>query len=136
MTPLGRVESVEGRASDFRKARRLGDAIPRLFKNHGDLYFLGSAERMAPVPAARLVHPASGRILEVSTNEHCIQIYTGMALDGTHVGKSGRPYSQYSGICLECEGYPDGDGHPELGSILVGPGMPQERTTRYAFLTD
>jgi aldose 1-epimerase len=137
LTPLGRTGSVIGRSNDFRQLRPLADAIPCLFQNHGDLYQVRGTEqkgaRSKPVPAARLVHPASGRILDVSTTEAYIQLYTGAALDGSVTGKSGAPYLRYAGVSLECEGYPDGANAPGMGDILLRPGEIRQQTTAYAF---
>ncbi len=133
MTPLSRVEPVAGTAADFSSSRRLGDAIPNLFARHGDCYVLPGGDALHL--AARLVEHASGRVLSVSTNEHCLQLYTGVSLDGPSVGKSGRPYLPFAGVCLECEGYPAGVDFPEFGNILVHPGFPQRRATHYAFST-
>ena len=134
MTPLGRTQPVAGSARDFSTPRRMGDAIPGLFRRHGDCYQLPDGERLSP--AARVIDPASGRTLDVSTTEFCLQFYTSAYLDCPSAGKSGRPYLPYDGFCLECQGYPAGVDFPEFGSILVAPGQPQRRTTRYAFSTD
>jgi aldose 1-epimerase len=140
MTLLGRIGSVTGRSNDFRQLRNLGDAIPTLFQSHGDLYRVrGSGQdgtRPKPVPAARLVHPASGRVLEVSTTETYMQLYTGAGLDGSLRGKSGARYPRHAGVCLECEGYPDGANASSLGDIILRPGHPQRHTTAYAFSTE
>lgn len=133
MTPLGRAESVVGKACDFRSARRLGDAIPHLFRKHGDCYKLPGGDALHV--AAQLTEPASGRTLSVSTNEFCLQLYSAAYLECENPGKAGRTYVPYAGVCLECEGYPAGVDFPEFGSILVEPGHPQDRTTRYAFST-
>ena len=133
MTPLARVKSVIGCACDFTSPRRLGDVIPRLFQNHGDLYLLKQPAHGTLAPAARLADPASGRVLTVSTTESCLQVYTGASLDGSLTGKSGRPYVRHAAICLECEGYPGAVEFPEFGSILVQPGQPVRRMTHYAF---
>lgn len=135
MTLLGRREPVVP-ANDFRHPRRVGDAIPRLHQRHGDLYFL-SREPASPrlFEAARVTDPVSGRILTVNTTESCLQFYTGVALDGSLTGKSGRPYGPHAGFCLECEGYPDGANTPALGDIILRPGTPLRRTTAYAFTT-
>jgi len=134
MTPLGRTEAVAGSACDFLSPRRLGDAIPHIFERHGDCYLLpGGHENYL---AARLSDPPSGRTLTVSTNERCLQLYTGANLGCPSAGKSGRPYLPFAGLCLECEGYPAGVDFPEFGCILVEPGQPQHRTTHYAFSTD
>lgn len=139
MTPLGCTGSVIGRSNDFRQLRNLGEAIPFLFQNHGDLYLVwGAEERGAqskPVIAARLVHPASGRVLEVSTTEAYIQLYTGSGLDGSFTGKSGARYARHAGVCLECEGYPDGANTSSMGDIILRPGDTKRQTTAYAFST-
>jgi aldose 1-epimerase len=137
MTLLGQVASVTGRANDFREPRNLGHAIPLLFQNYGDLYRIRRETPAAPVsriePAARLVHPASGRVLEVSTTETHLQLYTGAALDGSLTGKSGVAYARFAGVCLECEGYPDGANTPDLGDIILRPEHPRREATAYAF---
>ena len=137
LTPLGRTGSVIGRSNDFRQLRHLGDAIPFLFQNHGDLYHVRGTKlkgaRSKPVAAARLVHPASGRILDVSTTDAYIQLYTGAGLDGSVIGKSGARYARHAGLSLECEGYPDGENASSMGDILLRPGEIRQQTTAYAF---
>jgi aldose 1-epimerase len=71
--------------------------------------------------------------MEVSTTEDCLQLYTGAKLDGKLVGKSGRAYGPLGGLCLECEGYPDGANVPELGEIILRPGRVARQRSVYAF---
>lgn len=132
MTLSGERRSVVGEGNDFTSARRLGEALPRLFRAHGDLYLLPQP-RSAVI--ARVYEPQSGRLLEVSSDEHCLQLYTGVALDGTLVGKSGVRYGPHAALCLECQGYPDAAGLPEWGDILVRPGQTQRHRTVYQFST-
>lgn len=135
MTLLGKRTWVDGLGCDFRKGRRLGDALPDLLGAHGDLYFVDRPREDVGtlVPAARVVEPRSGRVLTVRTTEDCVQLYTGVSLDGSLRGKSGTPYGPHHGFCLECEGYPDGVNVPALGDIIVHPGQPRRHTTVYAF---
>jgi aldose 1-epimerase len=133
--PLGRTFAIAGTASDFNRPRRIGDAIPGLFGQHGDLYLVPRQASEEPVTAARLAHPASGRVLTVHTTERFLQFYTGAYIDCPQPGKSGVPYSAFAGVALECEGYSDGVNRPEFGDILVRPGIPQHRRTVYAFST-
>lgn len=138
MTLLGRVESVVDRGNDFRKPRKLGCALPLLFRNHGDLYRILQPtlqQRGKPklISAARLVHPGSGRALEVSTTADYLQLYSGSALDGSISEKSGARYARHAGVCIECEGYPDGANCPQMGDIILRPGSPRRDTTAYAF---
>lgn len=132
-TLLGRREPVDGRPGDLRVARRLGDVIPHLAGQHGDLYFVDRDAPAAMVTAARLTDPASGRVMTVRTTEDCIQLYTGTKLDGSIVGKGGRRYESLAGLCLECEGYPDGANVVALGDIILRPGQTLRQTTEYAF---
>jgi aldose 1-epimerase len=85
--------------------------------------------------AARLVHRQSGRVMTVLTNEACLQLYTGVGLDGSLIGKSGVPYRRCAGLCLECEGYPDGANTPGLGDVILRPDRPIHRRTLYQFST-
>lgn len=131
LTPLGRTVPVGGTVGDFSSPRRLGDAVPHLFQRHGDCYQLPGGDSLSL--AARVRDPVSGRELAVSTTESCLQIYTSAYLECASSGKSGRAYLPYTGLCLECHGYPAAVQYPEFGSILVEPGRPQRRATRYAF---
>lgn len=134
MALSGRREPVAGRPADLRSPRRLGDALPGIFKQHGDLYQVrrtASGDGLAL--AARARDPKSGRVMTVSTTEDYVQFYSAAVLDGTLRGKAGVAYGRYQGFCLECEGYPDGANVPALGDILVHPGRPRRGLTKYAF---
>ena len=135
MTLLGKVAKVNGRSNDFRSVRRLGDAIPLLYGNHGDLYRVryGAGSQLAPTPVARLVHRGAGLAMDVFTTNTHLQFYTGVGLDGSARGKSGVPYERHAGVCLECEGYPDGANSPEMGDIILRPAQVRREVTGYAF---
>ena len=130
---LGRRAPVTAPGNDFNQTQRIGDALPHLHKQHGDLYFLPPRSGLTQV--ARVEEPISGRVLNVRTDEPCLQFYTGVSLDDSMIGKSGQPYAPYAGLCLEAEGYPDGPNSPALGDILLRPGQTYRRTTVYAFST-
>ena len=130
---LGRREPVSP-ANDFRSPRRLGDALPGLFQRHGDLYFLDpDADDLS---AACVEDPVTGRVLCVTTSESCLQLYAGAVFGRLPVtGKGGLRYPAHAGLCLECEGYPDGANKSVLGDIILRPGNPVLQTTIYAFST-
>lgn len=127
-----RRERVGG-GNDFRTPRLLAEALPGLAAAHGDLYRLENHGRTARV--ARVEDPSSGRVLEVSTDCDHLQFYTGVMLDGTFTGKSGKPYGAHAGFCLECQGNPANTDPAAAGNILVQPGKPRVNTTIYAFST-
>jgi aldose 1-epimerase len=132
----GRMESAVRHGNDFRQPRRLGDMIPNLFQNHGDLYALPKRAGHELTQAARLEEPASGRVLTVSTTHNYLQLYTGRHLNGARAGKSGTAYGPYAGVCLECEGYPDVSNHALRKAVLLHPGQTQRHVTAYAFSTN
>ena len=137
MALLGKMAPVNGRDNDFRSPRRLGDAIPQLSGNHGDLYSVrevdGTDSELAPSPVARLVHPGTRLAMDVLTTNTHLQLYTGVGLDGSVCGKSGVPYARHGGVCLECEGYPDGANSPYMGDIILRPPDVRREITGYAF---
>lgn len=136
LTLTGRLEPVTRNGNDFRRARRLGDAIPLLFQQHGDFYRLPAHGVEERVPAARLKDPASGRVLAVSTTERYLQFYTGSHLNETRAGKSGKAYKAFAGVCLECQGYADVANEAMRGETLLHPGQMQRNATAYAFSVD
>ena len=74
--------------------------------------------------------PASGRVLEISTQEPGVQFYSGNFLDGTL--KSGdRVFSLRTGLCLEPQHYPDSPNRPDFPSTVLRPG--EEYMTRMNF---
>ena len=131
MTHLDTRKAVAGAGNDFSKPRRLGDMISKLWKQHGDNYFVRGNAGLNPV--ALLTDPKSGRKMEIFSTAPCVQFYTGVSLDGTLKGKSGRSYPRHGGLCLECQGYPNGINAPALGDIILRPGQTYRQTTVHKF---
>lgn len=134
MTLLNKLAPVDSTAADMRQPTRLGDVIPDLWEQHGDLYWLGESD--APKRIARVEDPASGRVMEVITDCTCLQTYFSTSFDGSFGGKSGRKYEQFGAFCMECEGYPEAANVDGFGDITVRPGEEQHTTTIYAFSTN
>mgnify|MGYP000840667504 FL=1 len=84
-------------------------------------------------PAARLISPATGIVLEVFTTEPGLQVYSGNYQDGTHVGKKGITYPYRGAICLESQHAPDSPNHPSWPSVLLNPGQPYQSRCIYQF---
>jgi aldose 1-epimerase len=125
---------VEGLPDDLRQPALLSDTLPRLTRGHGALYAVRQpAVAGELVRIATFTHPFSGRTLTCFTTHTHLQVYTASAFDGSMIGKSGKSYRKYAGLCLECHGYPNGANRPDLGDIILRPGAPQRHTTVYAF---
>ncbi|RJL24697.1 aldose epimerase family protein [Bailinhaonella thermotolerans] len=76
----------------------------------------------------RVAEPESGRVMEVTTTEPGVQLYTGAMLD-----PEATPYGPYAGFCLETQHYPDSPNRPEFPSTVLRPGEEFTSTTTYAF---
>ena len=86
--------------------------------------------------AARVVEPASGRVMEVQTTEPGMQFYTGNFLDSTLIGMSRRMYRQSDAFCLETQHFPDSPNQPGFPSTVLQPGEEYRSTTIYRFATE
>lgn len=128
--PTGEFRPVAGTAFDFRKPTAVGARVrdasdPQIVYGRGyDHNWVVSRERSAtPRVIAQLEDPASGRVMEVVSDQPGLQFYSGNFLDGTIVGKSGRLYRQGDAIVLEPQMFPDTPNRPEFGSVRLDPGQ-------------
>jgi aldose 1-epimerase len=143
LIPTGEIAPVEGTPFDFRRSKRIGPAVrerhPHLELARGfDHNFVvdrPAADDHALVLAARAVHPANGRVLEVRTTEPGVQFYAGNFLDGSIAGSSGRLYRQGDGFALETQHFPDSPNQPEFPTTVLRPGEEFRSTTTLTFMT-
>ncbi len=138
LIPTGELRSVAGTPFDFRSfaeiGARIGDNDSQLKLAGGyDHNFVLNRRGGGLQPAATLYEPASGRIMEVLTTEPGLQFYSGNFLDGTNIGKGGRPYPFRSGLCLETQHFPDSPNKPGFPSTVLRPGESYQSTTVYRF---
>ncbi len=132
----GRDLDVQGTPFDFRAAAAIGprfgqmggnppglDHCFRIGGRTGDLRFV-----------AGLDCPGAPMRLEVFSTQAALQIYAGLKLDGTIMGKHGATYPARAGLCLEAQAPPNLLNHPDLGSNLHRPAETYSHTTEYRFL--
>lgn len=127
LIPTGEIAPVEGTPFDFRNLTAIGSRVSE--ENQQLKYGLGYDHNWvldaAPEGlnfAAKVVEPASGRTMEVYTNEPAIQFYGGNFMDGSDTGKYGKVYSHRGALCLETQHYPDSPNQPAFPSTLLNPG--------------
>ena len=139
--PTGELAPVDGTPFDFRQPHAIGARIdapdPQL--RHGGGYdhnfMLDKPAAKALSRAARLHEPASGRVLELWTEEPGVQFYSGNFLDGTLAGK-GRNYPHRSGLCLEPQHFPDSPNRPQFPNVILRPGQVYETESQFRFLVE
>lgn len=139
LIPLGEVRSVTGSALDFRtphpvraRIEASGEEQLRVTRGYDHCWVLG--ESAGELISAVLVYePQSGRTLEVLTTEPGVQFYSGNFLDGSLVGKSGRPYEFRGGLCFEPQHFPDSPNQPGFPSTILRPAQEYRSTTVYRF---
>lgn len=131
LIPTGELRKVAGTVFDFRAPKRIADGLRdgidaqiRFGRGYDHNFALDKGQTATPQLAARLVDPASGRMLEVLTTEPGVQFYTGNFLDGTLAGKGGHLYRMGDGIALEPQKFPDAPNQPSFLSARVDPGKP------------
>ncbi|MEZ5325191.1 MAG: aldose epimerase family protein [Verrucomicrobiales bacterium] len=100
--PIGELASVEGTPFDFRKSTPIGqriDAADTQIK-YGQGYdhnFVINGKPGTLRPTAIVHDPKSGRVMEISTTEPGVQLYTGNFLDGL-AGKGGKTYVRWRAL--------------------------------------
>lgn len=138
--PTGKLEEVANTPLDFRKPFIIGDRIDNDYvqlnyaKGYDQNWVLnnynGSVHK-----AASVYDSASGRFMEIFTDQPGIQFYTGNFLDGTLKGKNGIPCGQRTALCLETQHFPDSPNHENFPSTVLRPDDVYTQTTIYRFST-
>ena len=139
MIPTGEIDSVEGTPLDFRSPRRIGQ---RLGEPHGQLtiaggydhtWVLGHGRTGAPVRAATLREPSSGREMSVWTTEPGLHVYTGNSLGGGSTDAKEVAFRRHSGVCMETQHFPNSPNVSHFPSTWLAPGEAFRSRTVFAF---
>ena len=140
----GKYMNVAGTPFDFETPTAIGQNIAATEGESGEqLKFAGGWDHnfvlkasSAPTHlAAKVVDPASGRTLTVTTTEPGVQFYSGNFLDGTLKGRGGMTFTKHTGFCLETQHYPDSPNHPTFPTTELRPGATFHSTTVFTFTT-
>ncbi len=135
LIPTGEIKPIQGTPLDFTQPKTLGSRIEHMRGvefGYDHNYVLRGGGRSLTF-AARVHEPVSGRIMEVSTTQPGVQLYTANYLDGSLTGKRGIVYRQHDALCLETQHFPDSVNHPSFPSIILRPGRKYQQTTVYEF---
>ncbi|MFT3675452.1 MAG: aldose epimerase family protein [Chitinophagaceae bacterium] len=139
LIPTGRIRSVQNTPLDFTQPHTIGgridESVPgQLFPGQGYAvcYVLNGPDSVLQL-VATVEEKKSGRVMEMYTDQPCVQFYTAWLLDGTDTGKCGQPYLSSCGLALEAMGFPDAPNQRDFASIMLQPGKEYRQTTVYRF---
>lgn len=130
--PTGELADVAGTPMDFLKPETMGARIDQPVNGAGgyDHCYVVDGKAGELRPAAKIVEPKSGRIMEIFTTEPGIQFYTGNHLAGTpETGNA----DKHGAFCLETQHFPDSPNRPDFPTTRLNPGESYRQTTVHKF---
>lgn len=148
--PTGELVSVDGTPFDFtsktsKLGKVLGSAIPAIDGGGQpgvdhcfvvdcavESYSASSLRASQLRLVGQLTDEESGRQLTVHSTCPGVQIYTGNWLSQN---PADHPYTQYNGVCLETQHFPDSINQPTFPSCLLRPGDEYQQKTVLSFGT-
>jgi aldose 1-epimerase len=138
LIPTGEIANVDGTPFDFRTPTTIGarindDHIQMKYGNGYDHNWVLNKAEGGLTYAAKVVEPASGRTLEVYTNEPGMQFYGGNFMTGNDTGKGGKVFAFRGAFCLETQHFPDSPNKPQFPSTILNPGEEYYSVCVYKF---
>lgn len=140
LIPTGEIKSVEGTAFDFRIPKKIGKDIGA---DDEDLLRAGGYDHcfnfvggktLEPIKRAELYDEQSGRVMEVITDQPCVQFYSGNFLNNAEFPfKNGYKQTPQTLLCLETQHMPDSINHANFTDCTLSPGEVYDFTTEYRF---
>ena len=130
--PSGELAAVAGTCMDFLKPEKIGTRITEPVNGAGgyDHCYVVDGTAGELRPAAKIVEPTSGRVMEISTTEPGIQFYSGNFLEGTPATGNA---PKHGAFCLETQHFPDSPNRPEFPTTRLNPGETYRHTTVHKF---
>ena len=138
LIPTGEMAPVDGTPFDFRIPTAIGARIDdnnvQLRNGHGydHNWVLGNFTGAVRLVAS-LYDPASGRLMEILTDQPGIQFYSGNFFNDTSCGKFGRKIGYRGAVALETQHFPDAPNQPHFPSTQLRPGETYVQTCIYRF---
>lgn len=142
LIPDGEILPVDGTPYDFRKEssmeERLNADHPMVREFNGfDNNFIFAGYDGTMKLRATMKHPASGRKMNMYTNQPCVQLYTAnMINEKDHPFKGNVPQTKHCALCLETQAMPDSINHPGFTNCVLRPGEVYDYTTVYEFIAE
>ncbi|MGY6520100.1 MAG: aldose epimerase family protein [Mongoliitalea sp.] len=132
LIPTGELKAVAGTPFDFSSPRLIGERIAQVPGGYDHNFVVKEAHSSELVKMATLEHEGSGRVMEVYADSPAVQFYSGNFLDGK-VTVNGVTYSQYMGLCLEPQTFPNAPNEPSFPTSRLNPGEVYSHKIQYHF---
>ncbi|HEX4273649.1 MAG TPA: aldose epimerase family protein [Rhizomicrobium sp.] len=136
----GQIAKVDGTPFDFRNPVRIGSVLHSPFDQIAmrkglDICMIVNGTPGTLRPAVRLSDNGTGIVMDVSTTQPAVQLYSDNIEDHVVIGKGGKTYRTFYSMSLETEGYLDAVNQPQFPSSLVTPDKPLHEVTVFKFST-
>ena len=141
LIPTGELMAVDSTPFDFREPHAIGERIDaeneQLANGRGyDMNWVLSREDNGEVVRVMTIYePASGRAMDVLTDQIALQFYSGNFFDGSYDGKYGKPLAFRESVVFETQRYPDAPNHSNFPSIELTAEQCYTHTCIYRFYT-
>jgi len=135
--PTGELAPVAGTVFDFTDFKRIGDDIEadieqlKLVKGYDHNWVIDNADGTL-ISVAEVNDPASGRHMEVLSDQPGIQFYAGNCIT-PEKGKGGKLYEQRFGLCLETQVFPNSINEEGFPNCVYTQDKPYDSVTIYKF---
>ena len=135
----GEVMKVLGTGFDFTKPKAIGQDIngpdPAIVATPGyDINFIVRGPMGKLRPAAHVVEPTSGRVMDVWTTQPGIQLYLPNN-EKPMIGKGGAQYIKRGAFCLETQHFANAPNIPAFPTTELKPGQIFYQKTEFRFST-
>ncbi|KAB0799645.1 hypothetical protein PPYR_07525 [Photinus pyralis] len=144
--PSGRLLSVVDTPLDLQIPKVLGDVIHTIpnYDGYDHNFCINKGTDQGIAFIARALHPPSGRVLEVYSNQPGVQFYTSNSIPGDPkddkgdqskrlIGKGECVYHKHGAFCFETQNWPDAINHKNFPKASLYPGETYDHTCIYKF---
>ena len=140
LIPNGKFSGMKNTPFDFREKHRIGDNITaddeqlRNAKGYDHNWIIDKSDPKAYTWNAILYEPASGREMQVWSDQVGLQFYSGNFFNGKEKGKCGKSLNFREGLALETQYFPDAINHESLApKPILRPGEEYHQICIYKF---
>lgn len=133
--PNGELQDVKGTPFDFTHNKIIGHDLAQLDNDPRgyDHNFVVRGDAFEARIVGVLTDPLTQRRMRLWADQPGVQFYTGNYMDGSLWGK-GRCLTQYGGLCLETQAFPNAVNVPQWrDQVVVRPGKPYRHWMRHEF---